>query len=332
MAARLIEVLVPRGKRDLMETVFKKKTVIQYWIEEDKPRNYLAVKLLTRAEDAGSVTDLLTKLFKNARGFRIIIQNVEATIPAVEAPEEPPPKVGRLSVSREELYNDVIQAAKFNYVFAGLMVISALIAAYGFLKDSTAIIIGSMVIAPLLAPNVAISLGSVLADFRLIRLGLSTQLFGVAIVLFLSTVFGAVYNIDPNLGNIHQRIYADYTDIVVAFLSGTAGILSFTTGSSTALIGVMVSISLLPPLVATGLLTGSGYFIFATGSFLLFLANLASLNLAGILTFVFQGVRPMTWWKAKKAKEYSRKALAVWLMLILMLLTAMWMRNRFLIV
>ena len=331
MAARLIEVIVPRGKRDLLDTVFRKKAVIQYWIEEDKPRNNLAVKFLTRAEDAGSITDTLTKLFGKTENFRIIIQTVEATIPAVEAPEEPPAKIGRLSVSREELYNGVIQAAKLNYVFAGLMVISTLIAAYGFLKDSTAIIIGSMVIAPLLAPNVAISLGSVLADFRLIRLGLSTQLAGICLVLFLSTVFGAVAGIDPNLGNIHQRIYADYTDIIVAFLSGTAGILSFTTGSSTALIGVMVSISLLPPLVATGLLSGSGYFIFATGSFLLFLANLASLNLAGILTFVFQGIRPMTWWKAKKAKEYSRKALALWLVLILILLAAMWMRNRFLI-
>ncbi len=331
MAARLIEVIVPRAKRDLMETVFRKRAVIQHWIEEDRPRRSLAVKLLTKAEDAGKVIDSLTKLFGTETDFRVIIQAVEATIPPIEAPEEPPAKIGRLSVSREELYNDVMQAARLNYVFAGLMIISTLIAAYGFLKDSTAIIIGSMVIAPLLAPNVAISLGSVLADFRLIRLGLSTQLAGILLVIFLSTVFGAVTDIDPNLANIHQRIYADYTDIIVAFLSGTAGILSFTTGSSTALIGVMVSISLLPPLVATGLLTGSGYFIFATGSFLLFLANLASLNLAGILTFIFQGVRPMTWWKAKKAKAYSWKASALWITLILLLLAAMWMRNRFLI-
>ncbi len=331
MAARLIEVIVPKGKRELLETIFKKKAVIQHWIEEDKPRNNLVVKLLTRAEDAGAITDTLTKLFGVGTDFRIIIQTVEATIPAIEAPEEPPAKIGRLSVSREELYNDVVEAAKLNYIFAALMVISTLIAAYGFLKDSTAIIIGSMVIAPLLAPNVAISLGSVLADFKLVRLGLTTQIAGIFLVLFLSTIFGTLTNINPNLTNIHQRIYADYTDIIVAFLSGTAGILSFTTGSSTALIGVMVSISLLPPLVATGLLTGSGYHILATGSFLLFLANLASLNLAGILTFLFQGVRPMTWWKAKKARQYSKRALALWIVLILMLLAAMWMRNRFLI-
>ncbi len=331
MAARLIEIVIPREHRERMETVLKKRAVIQHWVEEDKPRNNLAIKLLTKAEDAGSIIDALTRLFRDSRDFRIIIQAVEATIPPIEEPEEPPAKIGRLSVSREELYNSVIQAARLNYVFAGLMIISSLIAAYGFLKDSGAIIIGSMVIAPLLAPNVAISLGSVLADFRLIRLGLTTQLAGVLLVLFISTVFGAITDINPNLANIHQRIYADYTDIIVAFLSGTAGILSFTTGSSSALIGVMVSISLLPPLVATGLMTGSGYFIFATGSFLLFLANLASLNLAGILTFIFQGVRPMTWWKAKKAKAYSRKALALWIVLILLLLAAMWMRNRFLI-
>jgi len=331
MAVRLLEVIIPRGKHVILEPIFKKQSIIQHWIEEDKPGANFVVKILTRAEDTGSITDAITKLLSKTENFRIIIQAVEATVPPVEAPEEPPAKIGRLSVSREELYNDVVQAAKPTYVFAGLMIISTLIAAFGFLKDSTAIIIGSMVIAPLLAPNVALSLGSVLADFTLIRQGLSTQFSAVLLVFFLSALFGAATNIDPNLSNIHQRIYADYTDIIVAFLSGTAGILSFTAGSSTALIGVMVSISLLPPLVATGLLTGSGYFIYATGSFLLFMANLASLNLAGILTFIFQGVRPMTWWKAKKARAYSMKAMLLWFILIIILLAAMWLRNSFLV-
>ena len=58
----------------------------------------------------------------------------------------------------------------------------------------------------------------------------------------------------------------------------------------------------MPPLVVFGLLLGAGYYSLALGAFFLFLANLISVNLAGVAIFLAQGIEPRTWWDAKKAK------------------------------
>jgi len=88
-----------------------------------------------------------------------------------------------------------------------------------------------------------------------------------------------------------------------------------------------VAISLLPPIVASGLLLGNGYPLYSIGSMLLFLANFASLNLAGVLTFTFQGVRPLKWWEAKKAKEYRKKSIFLWLILLVLLIVAVYLEK-----
>jgi hypothetical protein len=90
-------------------------------------------------------------------------------------------------------------------------------------------------------------------------------------------------------------------DIAVALASGCAGALAFTTGVSATLIGVMVAVALLPPLVTFGLLLGGGNLDLATGALSLFLMNLICVNLAGVATFLVQGIRPASWWEKDQA-------------------------------
>lgn len=73
----------------------------------------------------------------------------------------------------------------------------------------------------------------------------------------------------------------------------------------------MVAVALLPPLVAVGMLAGSGHFLQAMGAFMLFAVNLICVNLAGVVTFIIQGVRPRTWWEAERAKKASIKGAAI---------------------
>ncbi len=103
---------------------------------------------------------------------------------------------------------------------------------------------------------------------------------------------------------------------MLALAAGTAGALAFTTGIHTPLVGVMVAVALLPPLVASGLCVGAGRWTMAGGAFLLFLANLICINLAGVATFLVHGIRPRTWWEADKARKAARVALGVWLVLL----------------
>ena len=109
-------------------------------------------------------------------------------------------------------------------------------------------------------------------------------------------------------------------DIILALAAGSAGALSFTTGVPTTLIGVMVAVALLPPLVTCGMLVGSGYMKDAFYALLLVFTNIICINLAGVLTFVLQGIKPLTWWEADKAKKATKIAIMLWVFLLLMLL------------
>lgn len=90
-------------------------------------------------------------------------------------------------------------------------------------------------------------------------------------------------------------------DIALALAAGSAGALAFTTGVPAVVVGVMVAVALLPPLVVTGLLAGSGHFDRAVSAFILVTANVTCLNLAAVGTFLMQKVRPRTWWEAERA-------------------------------
>lgn len=105
-------------------------------------------------------------------------------------------------------------------------------------------------------------------------------------------------------------------DIAVALASGAAGALAFMTGVSATLIGVMVAVALLPPLVAFGLLLGGGYPGLAVGALSLFRMNLICVNLAGVPTFLVQGIRPTTWWEKDRASKAMRIAIGLWVTLL----------------
>ena len=116
-----------------------------------------------------------------------------------------------------------------------------------------------------------------------------------------------------------MRTRANLSVIILALASGCAGVLAFTTGLSSAVIGVMVAVALLPPLTVCGLLLGTGQIKEAMGAFLLFITNIICINLSGVITFLFQGVSPRAWWEADKAKKATRKALVLWSIILLVL-------------
>lgn len=173
-----------------------------------------------------------------------------------------------------------------------------------------------MVIAPLLGPNMALALATTLGDLTLLRRALLTALAGVATAIVLSVILGVLLQVSPASPEMASRDAVGLGDIVVALASGAAGALAFTTGVSTTLIGVMVAVALLPPLVAFGLLLGGGHAALAMGALSLFLTNLICVNLAGVTTFLVQGIRPATWWEKDRAVKSTRIAIVLWAFLL----------------
>ena len=98
----------------------------------------------------------------------------------------------------------------------------------GLVRNSVAIVIGAMVLAPLLGPNVGLSLATALGDKRLSRESLKTLAVGVGLCLTLATATGAAMGIPSMTDELLSRSFTSYSDIVLAIVSGAAGILSFT--------------------------------------------------------------------------------------------------------
>lgn len=197
-----------------------------------------------------------------------------------------------------------------------MAVLSTIVAVVGFYHNSVTIIIGAMVIAPLIGPSMALSLATTLGDLSLLWRALLAALAGVGTATVLSAIIGAIMHVDPTLTEIATRTRVGFGDIIVALAAGCAGAVAFTTGVSAALIGVMVAVALLPPLVAFGMLLGSGQLALSLGALSLFLMNMICINLAGVTTFLVQGILPVTWWEKGRAKKATFTAIGLWVILL----------------
>jgi uncharacterized hydrophobic protein (TIGR00341 family) len=318
MALRLLEMVLPEKDSAGVRELLNHCKVLEHRQIRLADREVL-VRILLDAEESESVLDLLEKRYTGVEGNRVVILPVEATLPRDEPEpepnatpeqsptvEKPPERIGR-----EELYEDIKNGARLSRVYMTMVALSTVVAAIGLNQNSVAIIIGAMVIAPLLGPNVALSLGITLGDLSLLRHGLLTALAGVVAALVLSVILGMLLNVDPTLSEMASRTRVGLGDVAVALASGSAGALAFTTGVSATLIGVMVAVALLPPLVTSGLLLGGGHLALASGALSLFLVNLICVNLAGVTTFLLQGIKPTSWWEKDRAVIATRVAIGL---------------------
>lgn len=329
MTYRMIILILPEGNIEKVKRLLYRYDVLESWTT--KSENKIVTNIIVRREKTESILNALQRKFSKLDDFRISLIPIEASIPVPDPVIEslnkkksnqdtvlnelidtidPEELVNRLS--RHEIYADISDITQLSNVFIIMVILSSIVAAIGILNNNVAVIIGAMVIAPLLGPNTALSLATVLGDIDLGRSAVKTNLVGIFIAFLLSTVLGAIFFVDPTIPEIMLRTQAGLGSVTLALASGIAGALSFTVGFRTTLIGVMVAVALLPPLVASGLLLGSGNLSLAIGAFLLFLINLVCVNLSGVLTFKIQKIRPINSEKIEIAKKWTYTAIAIW--------------------
>ena len=178
--------------------------------------------------------------------------------------------------------------------FAMLLLLSTIIATYGVLKDSTATVIGAMIIAPLMVPIVATAAALVMGDLNRASKALLVVVIGVIGVIFVAFVCGAIHPIFISFATNSQitgRVSPSLGDLIVALASGIAGAFAVSRDDvADSLPGVAISISLVPPLAVSGISLSHGEFLAASGSLLLFITNFFSILLAGGLTFMILGL------------------------------------------
>lgn len=320
MALRLIEIYHQKGKADEIEFLLKELPILDTWHHHLVENNESVTKILVRSESAEQIIQMVEDFFPEQDHFRMVILRVEATVPRPSEPEgeKAEPKSPQ-RISMEELYQKLFAVSAINKKYVVMVVIASFVAAIGLLKNDVAVIIGSMVIAPLLSPNMALSLATTLADLRLAKKTIITNMCGLLLGLLIGFIIGIFMNVNPEIPQIAARSDVSYFYLFIALAAGVAGAYSITTGVAEALVGVMVAVALLPPLVAAGLLFGGGFWLNGAEALLLCFVNVVCINLSGVVTFLLQGVQPNEWWKAEQAKRAVKAAVSVWIALLMIL-------------
>lgn len=330
MNYRMLEMIAPRETIEEALEISKEHSPLEVWTEKLE-EGRASTRFLIEAEKTESLTDAFVNRFSEVEGFRLLLYSVEATIPVPDKKEDEEDEQEKESekkssgrISREELYADISGGSELSRVYIGLVVLSTLVAAIGLVRNDVAVIIGAMVIAPLLGPNVSMALAVTLGDLKLGWKSLKTNLLGLTLALAISFVMGLLMNVDPQTEQVFSRASVNLSDITIAIAAGSAGVLAYTRGVPAAIVGVMVAVALLPPLVNMGLLLGAGFSAQAFGAGILTATNLICINLAGVVTFLVQGVRPRTWWEAEKAKKSAKIAIVTWALLLILAGIIIW--------
>jgi uncharacterized hydrophobic protein (TIGR00271 family) len=171
--------------------------------------------------------------------------------------------------------------------------LSAIIATFGLLQSSSAVIIGAMLVAPLFTPILALSLAFVQADIRLIRIAVESTLKGTTLAVGLGVLITLLSPLDAITPEIIARAHPNLFDLAVALTSGAAGAYAIARKDVAAsLPGVAIAAALVPPLGVVGVGLAAADLQVARGGSLLFTTNLLAIVLSGAVTLVLLGFRP----------------------------------------
>ncbi|MEA2050927.1 MAG: TIGR00341 family protein, partial [Campylobacterota bacterium] len=196
------------------------------------------------------------------------------------------------------------ESSKLSWVFIILMILSTLLATTGLFQSSAPVIIGAMILAPLMAPIISLSMGIARSENLLINNSIKTLIYGIVTALFFSCIYTYFMPLSIVTPEMRGRLNPNILDLMVAIFSGIAGAYANSKSEvAKSLAGVAIAVALVPPLSVTGIGIGWGNLDIIYGSFLLFITNLVGISLAASITFVVLGYAPIH--RAKKGLVYS---------------------------
>lgn len=299
------------------------------WLETEsifQSQQQLLVNILLESERVETVVDDLKQKFSHLEDWQLLLLPVETrSIQANgKSPKSSEPDQDK-RVHQQEVYTHISQSIRLDTTEISLVILATAIAAIGLVEGNQVVIIGAMVIAPLLKPNMALAVATTFGDLSLAIKTIKVGLTEISISLLLSILLGVLVPVDLGMNEIATRTSVNFSDIILAFASGVAGAISLTVGEQKAVVGVMVSVALLPPLVVLGMLIGSQLWESAVETAVLVSTNIVCLNLAAIATFWLRGVRTQQWGQKFQASKITRMATIFWLVILALLISVIFM-------
>ncbi|WP_254537214.1 TIGR00341 family protein [Halomarina litorea] len=319
---RLVQVGIPEGKRGVVQEVLDDAGIDYVVSDETSKREYEATVAFPVPTSA--VEDVLDDLRDVGVGENAYTVVTEAETVVSERfqdlVDEYAEETSEERIAREELRAKAEGFSDSFWTYVTMTLVSAIVGTAGLLLDSPATVVGSMVIAPLIGPALSAAVGTVIDDQELFVRGVQLQALGVALTVVAATLFSVFVRtvgvvpptLDPTtLGEVSERLAPDVLSLAVALGAGVAGIVSLTAGVSTALVGVMIAVALIPPAATVGIALAWGLPGAAVGAAVLTLVNLLSINLAALVVLWYLGYRPEPFFRWREARSATLKRLAV---------------------
>ena len=171
-------------------------------------------------------------------------------------------------------------------------ILSAIIASYGLVTNSAAVVIGAMLVAMMLGPITGIALAIIDHRMPLLRKSLFTVIIGVSLVVLVGFIVGWLHKDQPLTAEILSRTQPTSMDLMIALAGGTAGAYAMVSPHlSVAVVGVAVAIALVPPLAASGILLANGEMQLGLGALLLAATNILAIQFTNALVLWVLGFR-----------------------------------------
>lgn len=201
------------------------------------------------------------------------------------------------------------RSIRSNVAFRGpnvwILAFSIIIASVGLNVNSTAVIIGAMLISPLMGPIIGIGLGLGVNDTKLIRVGLKNLLVMVGISLMASFLYFLMTPLKlANPTELLSRTNPTIYDVIIALFGGAAGLLEISRKEKgTVLSGVAIATALMPPLCTAGYGLASGHISYFFGALMLFIINGVFIIIATYLMSKILGFPEYEFLDAKQARR-----------------------------
>jgi uncharacterized hydrophobic protein (TIGR00271 family) len=228
--------------------------------------------------------------------------------------------------SEKEDYGSVIETIEKGVVFKGtnlwILVFAIFIASLGLNVNSTAVIIGAMLVSPLMGPIMGLGLGMAINDLALLRKSIYNYLFAAGVGLATSTIFFLLSPINDAHSEILARTAPNIYDVLIALFGGLAGILATSSKQKGNVIpGVAIATALMPPLCTAGFGLATLQFEYFFGAFYLFFINTVFIAFATIITTRFLKF-PYKQLPEKKDEQKAKRI--IWSVVVITLLPSLY--------
>ncbi|MDD2781595.1 TIGR00341 family protein [Sulfuricurvum sp.] len=229
----------------------------------------------------------------------------------------------RLSLAEDKAEDDVIDdRVRSEIDMRGtnlwVLIFAVFIASIGLNVNSTAVIIGAMLISPLMGPIMGIGYGAGINDFTLIRRSFLSLVFATFIALLTSTLYFLISPLDTVQSELLARTTPTAWDVLIGLFGGLAGIVALTRKEKSNVIpGVAIATALMPPLCTAGFGLANGNWEFFFGAFYLYTINFVFIALSSFIIIRIFNVAEKKYVDSQRAIKAQRYIIIVTILTLL---------------